>query len=150
MRSAFPGSAILRQRGPIPGESDGRPSLPLCSLPCTPRTLLEPPLNLWRAGWGPDRVMEFSKQKDSLPTSNLTSENKFLKRFYLFIFRERGREGEREGEKHQCVVASHVPPTGDLAHNPGVCPDWELNCDPLVRRPALSPLSHTSQVHVFE
>ena len=25
----------------------------------------------------------------------------------LFIFRER-REGEREGEKHQCVVASHV------------------------------------------
>ena len=29
-----------------------------------------------------------------------------FKRFYLFIFRERGREGEREGEKHQCVVAS--------------------------------------------
>ena len=23
--------------------------------------------------------------------------------FYLFIFRERGREGEREGEKHWCV-----------------------------------------------
>ena len=45
----------------------------------------------------------------------------------LFIFRERGREEEREGEKHQCVVASHVPPTGDLAHNPGMCPDWESN-----------------------
>ena len=28
-----------------------------------------------------------------------------FKRFYLFIFREQGREGEREGEKHQCVVA---------------------------------------------
>ena len=27
----------------------------------------------------------------------------FLKIFYLFIFRERGREGEREGEKHQSV-----------------------------------------------
>ena len=26
-----------------------------------------------------------------------------LKRFYLFIFRERGREGEREGEKHWCA-----------------------------------------------
>ena len=26
--------------------------------------------------------------------------------FYLLIFRERGREGEREGKKHQCVVAS--------------------------------------------
>ena len=38
-----------------------------------------------------------------------------------------GREGEREGEKHQGVVACHAPPTGDLAHNPGMCPDWELN-----------------------
>ena len=28
------------------------------------------------------------------------------------------------------MVASHVPPTGDLAHNPGVCPDWELNQGP--------------------
>ena len=53
--------------------------------------------------------------------------NHFLKRFYLFNFRERGREGEEEGEKHQCVVASHVTPTGDLAHNPGMRPDWELN-----------------------
>ena len=49
----------------------------------------------------------------------------FLKRFYVFIFRERGREGEREGENHQCVVASCAPPTGDLARNPGLCPDWE-------------------------
>ena len=39
----------------------------------------------------------------------------FFKDFLLFIFKERGREGEREGEKCQCVVASHVPPTGDLA-----------------------------------
>ena len=42
----------------------------------------------------------------------------FFKRFYWFIFRERGREGEREGEKHQCVVASYVPPTGDLGPQP--------------------------------
>ena len=34
----------------------------------------------------------------------------FLKRFYLFIFRQKGREEEREGEKHQCVVASLVAP----------------------------------------
>ena len=52
----------------------------------------------------------------------------FLKYFiYLFIFRERGKEGEKEGEKHQCVVASWAAPTGDLAHNPGMCPDWESN-----------------------
>ena len=48
-------------------------------------------------------------------------------RFYLFIYRERGMEGEREGEEHQCVVASHTPPTGDLAHNPGMCADQKLN-----------------------
>ena len=56
----------------------------------------------------------------------------FLKDYlfiYLFIFRERGKEGER-GEKHQCVVGSCVSPTGDMAWNPGMCPDWELNQRP--------------------
>ena len=43
-----------------------------------------------------------------------------FKIFYLFIFRERGREGERQGKKHRCVVASR---TGDPAHNAGMCPD---------------------------
>ena len=41
-----------------------------------------------------------------------------------------GRKGDREGEKHQCVVASHAPPTGDLAFNPGMCPGWESNRQP--------------------
>ena len=54
----------------------------------------------------------------------------FFKKLYFFIFRERGMEGEREGEKHQCVIASHIAPTGDLACNPGMCPDWELNWRP--------------------
>ena len=45
---------------------------------------------------------------------------------YLIIFRE-GEGKEKEGEKHQCVVASHVPPTRELACNPGMCPDWESN-----------------------
>ena len=27
---------------------------------------------------------------------------------YLFVFRERGREGEREGEKHQCVRETSI------------------------------------------
>ena len=40
----------------------------------------------------------------------------------LFIFRESGRDREREGEKHQSV-ASHTTPIGDLVHNPGMCPD---------------------------
>ena len=54
-------------------------------------------------------------------------------------------EGGREGEKHQCVVASLVPPTGDPAHDPGMCPDWELNQQPFGSQPMLNPLSHTSQ-----
>ena len=45
----------------------------------------------------------------------------FLKILFIY-FLERGREGEREGKKHQCVVVSQVPPTGDLACNPGMCP----------------------------
>ena len=43
----------------------------------------------------------------------------------FFLFLEMGREGESEGEKHQWVVASWAPPTGDLAYNPGMCPAWE-------------------------
>ena len=49
----------------------------------------------------------------------------YFERFYLFIFRETGTVGEGEGQKYQCVVASRMPTTGDLAHNPGMCPAWE-------------------------
>ena len=45
-------------------------------------------------------------------------------------------------EKHWSV-ASHIPPTGDLAHNPGMCPDWVLN-----RRPFGSQAStQSSELH---
>ena len=56
----------------------------------------------------------------------LSSRFFFFLRFYLFIFREKGSQGEKEGEKHQCVVASCMPPTGDLASSPGMCSDWKL------------------------
>ena len=46
----------------------------------------------------------------------------FFNKYFIYLFLERGREGEREGEKHQCVVASGAPPTEDLAHNPGMYP----------------------------
>ena len=45
----------------------------------------------------------------------------FLKKILFIYFLERGKGREKEGEKHQCVVASHMPPTGDLASNPGMC-----------------------------
>ena len=44
---------------------------------------------------------------------------------YIYLFLKRGKGRMKEGEKHQCVVASHSTPTGDLARNPGMCPDWE-------------------------
>ena len=37
-----------------------------------------------------------------------------------------GRDGEREGEKHQCA-GDILTPTRDLASNPGMRPDWESN-----------------------
>ena len=70
----------------------------------------------------------------------------FFKYFiYLFIF----RGGGREGKKHQCVVASCVPPTGDLACNPGMCLTGNQTGEPLVHRQALNPPSHTSRDHSY-
>ena len=46
---------------------------------------------------------------------------------------------------NKCAVVSHVAPTGDLAYNPGMGPDWESNWQPFVLQPTLNPLSHTSQ-----
>ena len=50
------------------------------------------------------------------------------------------------------LVASCVPRTGDLACNPGMCPDWESNWRPFGLQPELNPLSHTSQdrCHFFK
>ena len=46
----------------------------------------------------------------------------------LFVFlRESRREGEKEGKKHQCMVAPHMALRGHLAFNPGMCPDWKCN-----------------------
>ena len=75
----------------------------------------------------------------------------FLKKvIYLSIFKERGREGEREGEKHQYVVASHAPPTGDLALNPGMCPDWESDQRPFGSQAgAQSTEPHQPGPHLF-
>ena len=51
---------------------------------------------------------------------------------------------EKEEEKHQCLVASHMTPIGDLAHNPGMCPDWESNWRPFGSQSAISGLSYTA------
>ena len=80
--------------------------------------------------------------------------------FIYSFFREKGREGDRQGEKQSCVrsVASHRPPTGHLAPNwapgpqPGTWPSTQARAltgngtsNILVPRLVLSPLSHTYQ-----
>ena len=75
---------------------------------------------------------------------SLKKEEKFFKDF-IYLLLEGGREREREGEKQQCVVASHMAPTGDLAHNLRMYPDWEPNRWPFGSQPTLNSLSYTSQ-----
>ena len=66
-------------------------------------------------------------------------------KFYLFIFREWEREGEKGREKYQCVVASHAPATGDLPTTQACALTGNQTSNPLVHRPTLNTLSHTSQ-----
>ena len=66
-----------------------------------------------------------------------------FKRFYLFLDRREGKEKERERNINVWLPLVR-PPTRYLALNPGMCPDWESQVT-LICRPALSPLSHTSQ-----
>ena len=79
----------------------------------------------------------------------------FYCRFYLFTFRERRKKGEREEEKHPCGRDTSI---GCLSHTPnlGTWPTSQAHAltgnrtdDPLVHRPALSPLSHTSQAELY-
>ena len=52
-------------------------------------------------------------------------------------------------EIHQ-LAASRTPLTGNLACNPGMCPDWESNQQPFGLQPAFNPLSYTSQGYLFD
>ena len=63
----------------------------------------------------------------------------FLKILFmvLFISRERGRKGESEGEKHRCVLATHMPPTRNRTS------------DPSVHGLVLNPQSHSSHGGIF-
>ena len=53
----------------------------------------------------------------------------FILFIYLFLDRGEGREKDRERNINVWLPFTH-PPTGDLACNPGMCPDWELNQRP--------------------
>ena len=59
------------------------------------------------------------KLKVNLPIVGIHS---FFKLF-IYLFLEEGREAEREGEKHQCVVASRTPPNWGPGLQPAMCPN---------------------------
>ena len=59
----------------------------------------------------------------------------FFKNFIKKIHFQRGREGEREGEKYQCMVASPAPSTVDLATTQACALTGIRISDPLVRSP---------------
>ena len=103
---------------------------PVCSAPAV-RACLDPPRR-------PDGTVSFKSTPGPLGTPGTPPDSQvgnkfcecskypiFKKILFIFIFKERGREGEKEGEKHQCAGVSCAPPSRDLAHNPGMCPDWE-------------------------
>ena len=69
----------------------------------------------------------------------------FFKRLYLFIFRERGKEGEREGANINVWLPLMCRPLGTQPATQACAPTGNRTSDLLVCRPALNPLSHTSQ-----
>ena len=53
---------------------------------------------------------------------------KILFKDFIYLFLERGEGKEKERERNINVwFASCTPPIGDLAHNPGMCPDCKKN-----------------------
>ena len=65
-----------------------------------------------------------------------------FKRFYFFISRERGREGERETSMCSCLL--HTPHWGTWPTTQACALSRNRTSSPLVYRLVLSPLSHTS------
>ena len=48
--------------------------------------------------------------------------------FFFFFFREEGRK--RNINQLPPIHILTGTPTSDQTHNPGICPDWELNPQP--------------------
>ena len=70
----------------------------------------------------------------------------FLKRFYLFLERGEGRKKEKERNINVWLpLTLHQPGTWLATQACALTGNW--TGDPLVCRPALNPLSHTSQVY---
>ena len=69
---------------------------------------------------------------------------RLLKWFYLFIFRQRRREGERERNINVWLPLMR-PLLGTQPETQACALIGNRTSDPMVRRPVLNPLNHTSQ-----
>ena len=49
----------------------------------------------------------------------------FFFKIFIYFFERTGKGGNKR--RRGTSVCNWSPPTRDLAHNPGMCPDWELN-----------------------
>ena len=79
------------------------------------------------------------------PAASASSSSFFLKKtFYLFTFREKGREKERERNINVWLPLMH-PLLGTWPATKACALTGNQTGDPLVCRPALNPLSHTCQ-----
>ena len=122
-------------------------SLVLCPVQSGPKVFNQQSYQDWQS-W---RSSERSVQKESQIFLLWYLQKKNF--IFVFIYFQREERGGRTRgrEKSMCERYIHrLPliyplPTGNLALNPGTCPTGNQSSDPSVRRPALNPLSHTSQ-----
>ena len=80
---------------------------------------------------------------------NLICNVYFLKNYFLFPRKGKNRKEISMSERNTDQLSSSHPPTRDLAHNPGTCPDQNRTSDLSVCGTMPNPLSHTSQDELF-
>ena len=78
-------------------------------------------------GETPDCISTVLEWFLSLFFSNLFFKTLFIYLFVCFLEREEKGRRKRGGETSVCGCPFHMPLTGDLALNPGMCPEWVLN-----------------------
>ena len=85
----------------------------------------------------------------AFPAKKLIFSFFFLKDF-IYLFLEGGERREKERERNISVrLRLMCPIPGNLASNPGMCPDWESTQWPFGSQPTLNPLTYTSQGYFF-
>ena len=89
-------------------------------------TLLEP-----RSSPYPKKEDEEESRERRRRKENLEMGLQNIYRLFCFFLRGERRERNRDRNIHvrekKLSVASHKPPTGGPAYNPGMCPDWDSN-----------------------